>query len=181
MSLRALGLAALAALLPVTAMLPVKAWAHGPTRQKVVETIEINAPADKVWAVVGNFQDMGWHPAFAKTEGTGGNDANATRVLTTKDGGIIKETLDAYDAAKMTMKYEITEVDVKVVPVTGYESWITLKGEGDKTTVEWKGKFYRGYVNNDPPPELNDEAAVAAITGVYKSGLEALKKKLEGG
>lgn len=182
MSLRGFSLAAaFVALLPLTAMVPVKAWAHGPTRQKVVETVEINAPVDKVWAVLGNFQDMSWHPAFVKTEGTGGNDVNATRILTTKDGGKINEKLDKYDAEKKTLQYEITEVDVKVVPVTGYESWISLKGEGDKTTVEWKGKFYRGYVNNDPPPELNDDAAVAAITGVYKSGLEALKKKLEGG
>lgn len=176
MSLRALSLAAV-----IVALLPVAAWAHGPTRQKVVETIEINAPADKVWAVVSNFQDMSWHPAFPKTEGTGGNEANATRILTTKDGGKINEKLNTIDAAKKTIKYEITEVDVKVVPVTGYESWITVKGEGDKSTVEWRGKFYRGFVNNDPPPELNDDAAVAAITGVYKSGLEALKKKLEGG
>ncbi len=39
--------------------------------------------------------------------------------------------------------------------------------------------FYRGYPNNDPPPDQNDEAAVKAITGVYKSGLENLKKIVE--
>ena len=89
MSLRAFGLA-----VALVALVPVSAWAHGPTRKKIIETVEINAPIEKVWAVIGNFQDMGWHPAFAKTEGTGGNAVGATRVLTTKDGGIIKETLD---------------------------------------------------------------------------------------
>ncbi len=165
----------------VVVLMPVSASAHGPTRQKVVETVEINAPVDKVWAVIGNFQDMSWHPAFVKTEGTGGNDVGATRVLTLKDGGTINEKLVKYDAEKKTLQYEITEVDVKVVPVTGYEAWFTVKGEGDKSTVEWKSKFYRGFVNNDPPPELNDDAAVAAITGVFKAGMEALKKKIEGG
>ena len=58
----ALGLAALA-------LFPTLASAHGPSRQKVTETVEINAPADKVWAVIGNFQDMSWHPAVAKLEG----------------------------------------------------------------------------------------------------------------
>jgi len=29
--------------------------------------------------------------------------------------------------------------------------------------VEWKGAFYRGYTLNDPPPELNDEAAVKLL------------------
>jgi hypothetical protein len=177
MVLRGLSLVAAA----VVALMPVVASAHGPTRQKVVETVEINAPAAKVWEVVSNFQDMGWHPLFVKTEGTGGNDVGATRVLTTKDGGKINEKLVKFDKDKMSLQYEITEVDVKVVPVTGYEAWMTVKGEGDKSTVEWKSKFYRGFVNNDPPPELNDDAALAAITGVFKTGMEALKKKIEGG
>ena len=42
-------------------------------------------------------------------------------------------------------------------------------------------RFYRGHPNNDPPPELNDEAAVKAVTGVYKAGLEALKAKVGAG
>ena len=32
---------------------------------------------------------------------------------------------------------------------------------------------------HDPPPELNEEAALKAITGVYKSGLASLKKLVE--
>ena len=89
----ALGLVALA-------LFPTVAFAHGPTRQKVTETVEINAPADKVWAVIGNFQDMSWHPAVAKVEGKGDNDADATRVLTLASGGTIAEKLIGNDAAK---------------------------------------------------------------------------------
>ena len=47
------------------------AFAHGPSRQKVVEKIEIDAPADKVWAIVGNFQDMSWHPGGRQDRGNG--------------------------------------------------------------------------------------------------------------
>ena len=36
-------------------------------------------------------------------------------------------------------------------------------------------------MNNDPPPELNDEAAKKAVTDVYRSGLDGLKKKIEAG
>lgn len=168
----------LIALMPVVA--GTTADAHGPTRQKVTEKIEINAPADKVWATMGTFHDMGWHPAFAETEGDGGNEVGASRTLVLGSGGKIEEKLINYDAAKMMYKYEITKVDVKDVPVSNYSSMISVKGDGDKSTVTWKGAFYRGYVNNDPPPELSDEAAVKAITGVYQSGLEALKKKVEG-
>ena len=169
------------AALAFVAVLPWAASAHGPTRQKVVQSIEINAPADKVWAAIGKFQDMSWHPAIAKTEGTGDNATGAKRTLTLKSGGTIEEALMAYSAEAKSYAYEITTVDVKTLPVTNYSSSIKVSGEGGKSTVEWKGAFYRGFVNNDPPPELSDEAGVAAVTGVYKAGLEALKAKLEAG
>ena len=69
------------------------AFAHGPTRQKVTETVTINAPADKVWAVMGNFQDMSWHPAIASTKGEGGNDKDAKRTLTLKAGASSRKPL----------------------------------------------------------------------------------------
>lgn len=172
---------ALALGLAMLALFPIAASAHGPSRQKVTETVEINAPAEKVWEVIGNFQDMSWHPAIEKTEGTGGNDPKATRKLTLTSGGTIDETLVKYDPTKMMYKYEITDVDVKVLPVNNYSSFLSVKGDGDKSTVEWKGAFYRGFMNNDPPPELNDEAARKAVTGVYRSGLDALKEKIEAG
>lgn len=165
--------------LSVAAILP--AAAHGPTRQKVTETIEINAPADKVWGVIGNFQDMNWHPLIEKTEGEGGNGADATRKLILGGGAVIEEKLRSFDAEGRSYKYEITNVDVKVLPVNNYSSSLSVAEEGGKSVVTWRGAFYRGYMNNDPPDDLNDEAAVKAVTGVYKAGLEELKKTLEAG
>ncbi len=106
---------------------------------------------------------------------------DATRVLTLQSGGTITEKLIKYDADNKSYKYEITDVDVKVLPVKNYSSTLSIKGEGDKSTVEWKGAFYRGYMNNNPPPELSDEAAVKAVKGVYRGGLDALKEKVEAG
>ncbi len=179
---------ALAALL--VAVTPLAAEAHGPVRKKLTETVEINAPAEKVWAVIGNFQDMSWYPGVAKTEGKGGNEVvsqdddklNPSRRLTLADGSTIDEVLYKYDAAKMSYSYRITAVDVKVLPVTNYAGTITvIPGDGGKSTVEWRGAFYRGYPNNDPPPELNDDAAVAAVSKLYRTGLDALKATLEKG
>lgn len=172
---------AIALVLAALALLPAAAQAHGPTRQKVTEKIEINAPADKVWAAIANFQDMGWHPAVAKTDGEGGNAPGAKRRLTLKGGGEIYETLTKHDAAGRRLSYEIAQVDVKVLPVNNYSSTLSVEDAGGKSVVEWKGAFYRGFLNNDPPPELNDEAALKAVTGVYRAGLEALKKQLEAG
>ena len=165
----------------IIALLPVTALAHGSTRQKLTETVEINASPDKVWEVIGNFNDMSWHPAVGKLEGNGENTVDATRVLTLQSGGIIAEKLIKYDVENKRYKYEITDVDVKVLPVNNYSSMLSVKGEGDKSTVEWKGAFYRGFMNNNPPPELSDEAAAKAVKGVYRGGLDALKEKVEAG
>ena len=159
-----------------------KAAAHGPTRQKVTKTVTINVPPAKVWAVIKNFEDLTWHPAVEKSTGQGGNTIDATRTLTLKGGGLIEEVLYKYSEEKMSYSYRITKVDVKVLPVTNYSAHLTVKpGEGNTSLVEWKGAFYRGYPNNDPPPDLNDEAAIKAVSGVYEAGLNTLKTKLEGG
>lgn len=170
------------ALMMALMVIPGLALAHGPTRQKVTETVEISAAPDKVWAVIGNFQDMSWHPAVKKNEGKDGNAIDATRLLTLGENATIDEKLYKYSAEKMSYSYEITKVDVKVLPVTNYTSHLTVKpADGGKSIVEWKGAFYRGYPNNDPPPELNDEAAKKAVTGVYRAGLDHLKKTIEKG
>jgi hypothetical protein len=154
--------------------------AHGPTRQKMVITQEISAPPGAVWDRVKNFNDMSWHPAVVKTEGEGGNSIGATRTLTLGNGGQIHEKLEKYDDSKHSFFYRISSVDVKVLPVTNYSSWFSIKpADGGGSLVTWKGAFYRGFPNNEPPPELSDQAAKDAVKGVYESGLANLKKLLE--
>ena len=175
--MRSLTLAAVATLAVVS--IPVQA--HGPSRQKVSESVEINAPADKVWAVVGNFQDASWIPVVEKTEGKGGNEPKATRTLHLKGGATVEEELAKYDAQKKSLFYRITKVDVKVLPVNDYSSTVEVEDEGGKTKLTWKGAFYRGYMNNDPPPELNDEASKKAVADLYKASLKNVKDKVEKG
>jgi carbon monoxide dehydrogenase subunit G len=161
------------------ALLPALASAHGPTRQKVTVTQEVAAPPAEVWAHIGNFQDMSWHPAIHSSEGENGNEIDATRVLTLgEEGGpTIAEILYKYSDTekKRSYSYRITEVAVETLPVTNYSSHLTVKpGEDGGSLVEWRGAFYRGYPNNDPPENLNDAAAIAAVTGVYEAGLAAV-------
>ena len=158
-------------------VLPGLALAHGPSRQKVTLSVDVAAAPADGWAVIGDFQDMSWHPAVFSSTGEGGNAIDATRVLTlgAEGGPTISEVLYKYDAAKMSYSYRITDVKVEVLPVTNYSSHLTVTPTASGGShVEWRGAFYRGYPNNDPPPELNDEAAIAAVTGVYQAGLDAL-------
>ena len=167
------------------------ALAHGPSRQKAKETVTINASPDKVWKVMGNFQDMSWLPGVKSTTGTGGNSIDAKnndnevarRTITLDSGGVINEGLYKYDAGEHSYSYRIDKVDTKVLPVNDYSSTISVESAdgGKSSTVTWKGAFYRGYMNNDPPPDMDDAASKAAVAKIYKAGLENLKKKVEAG
>lgn len=173
---RLLGLASLACV----ACIATPALAHGPTRQKTTETITIDAPAAKVWGVIKRFDALkDWHPAVESSSADKGNEIGSVRTVKLKGGGQLIESLERYDDAQM--RYSYRAKDGGALPVTNYTSTITVTADGDnKSKVEWRGAFYRGFPNNDPPPDQNDEAAVKAVTGVYQSGLEALKKKVEG-
>jgi hypothetical protein len=170
-------------LLAVSLVVSGLAHAHGPSRQKVVKDIVISAPAAKVWGLIADFCAISkWHPAVADCACDGGNSVGAKRTLTIgKTGGPqISEELQLYDATAMTYKYKIVKTDNSVLPVTTYSAFLSVLDNGDGTSkVEWKGGFYRAYPNNNPPPELNDEAAVKAVTGVYETGLANLKKIAE--
>jgi hypothetical protein len=160
---------------------PAAAQAHGPSRQKVSETVEINAPPAKVWAVIGNFQDLKWLPAIAKSEGSKGNAVGATRHLTFVNGATMDEELDRYSADEMSYATFSAKNDVKALPVSNYSSTITVSpaAGGKSSSVEWRGAFYRGDPLNDPPPALNDDAAFAAVTKYFRTGLDGLKKRIE--
>jgi len=164
------------AVLAAAAALP--AQAHGPTRQKVVETITIAAPPAAVWAKIKNFDALkDWHPAVESSPADKTNSEGSVRQVGLKGGGALVETLERYDDA--AMRYTYRAKDGGALPVTNYTSTISVSGEGNTATVEWRGAFYRGFPNNDPPPDKNDEAAVKAVTGMYQSGLANVKKLVE--
>ena len=132
-----------------------------------------------MWAKLKNFDALkDWHPAVAESPADNGNSVGSVRQIKLKGGGDLTETLESHDDAKM--KYSYRAKDGGALPVSNYTSTISVSGEGNQSIVEWRGAFYRAYQNNDPPPEQNDDAAVKAITGVYKGGLENLKKFVEG-
>jgi len=155
------------------------AHAHGPTRQKVFESITIKASPDAVWAKVKDFTQLqGWHPAVEGSSATNGNEIGSVRTLKLKGGGEMVETLESLDEGAKKFSYRAR--DGGALPVSNYSSNLTVKAaEGGTALVEWRGAFYRKYMNNDPPKGEDDEAALSAVTGVYKSGLDNLKAVME--
>jgi mxaD protein len=157
------------------------ALAHGPTPQKVEEKIEIAAPPEKVWGMVKEFGNIAdWNPALSKSEGTGGNGANATRIITFKSGGELQEGLDYYSDKEMTYLYRLGKEKVDVLPVSSYTSELAVKpGANGGSVVSWMGRFYRADTGNEPAPDKNDAAAIKAMKDYFTAGLKGLKAKAE--
>ena len=167
---------ALAVLAATVVAAPSKA--HGPTRQKVVETVRIAAPAAVVWSRIKDFDALkGWHPAIEASPADKGNAEGSVRTLKLKGGGTLVETIESFDDAQK--KYSYRAKDGGALPVTNYTSTLSVVADGGKSVVEWRGAFYRAFPNNNPPPEQNDEAALKAVTDFYRGGLANLKKMME--
>jgi mxaD protein len=163
------------------AMLAVPLLAHGPTPQKVDETITIAAPPEAVWNLVKDFAAISaWHPDVASSAGRGGNEAGGERDVVLKSGGQLTDSLDEYEANDMTYSYRLAKENIDAIPVSFYSATLQVKpGANGGSEVEWLGRFYRADTGNEPPPEKNDEAAIAAMSKFFHDGLEGLKQKAE--
>ena len=169
------------AILGLSMLLAGAALAHGPTPQKVSETITIKAKPDAVWKLAGDFAGIkDWHPAVETSEGAKDNTDGGTRTVTLKNGGVLKESLDDYKADGFTYSYRLGDADLKALPVSSYSATLTVSPDGEGSKVEWMGRFYRGDTGNEPPENLSDAAGKEALTKYFGEGLKGLKAKVEG-
>ena len=96
----------------------------------------INAPIEKVWARIRDFNGLpGWHPGIAKSEIEGGEPANqpgCIRVLTLQDGGVVRERL--LEMSDMGHHYSYS-ILYSPLPVANYRATLRLRriSDGDRT------------------------------------------------
>jgi mxaD protein len=172
----------IAVLALVAVAAPWAVLAAAPKTLKVVETVEVKAPVSKVWATVKDFDSLDkWHPGFAKDEIVKGsnNKVGAVRSLTVKGGPTFTEQLLAFSEKSHSYKYKIT--DETALPIHNYSATITVKaGKDGMSVVSWSGSFKRKNTADNPPDAESDAGVIKFITGVYRGGLDNLKKMLEG-
>jgi mxaD protein len=153
------------------------AWANPPQTLRVVETVEVKAPLEKVWATVKDFDGLNkWHPGFAADELVSGSNGKvgAVRKLTIKDGPVITERLLAFDEAHHSYRYMITE---SPLPIAHYSSTVSVRpGQAGMTKVVWSGSFKRKNTSDNPPEAESDAGTIKLVKGVYRGGLDNLKK-----
>lgn len=152
------------------------AFAHGPTPQKVDETIQIKADPKAVWAVAGDYPGISkWDSQLSASTGD-----NKKREMTFKNGEKLVEEVDTYDPAGMTYEYRMLDPNLKAFAASSYSATLVITAKDGGSQIEWYGRVYRGDTGNEPSDDMNDDAAKAAMSTFFRAGLEGIKAKVEG-
>ena len=81
----------------------------------------------------------------------------------------------------MMVSWRVIETDNKTLPVNSYAAKIFVKSiDSNTTSITYKSGFYRGFMGNDPPTELNDENSKIKVTKFIDGNLKGLKRIAEG-
>lgn len=154
----------------------------GPTRLKVTETLALDVPPAKAWAIIGNFQDMSWDADALSTTGTGGNVPDqARRTIMLKGGTSLGESLYKYDAAAMSYSYHIDKIDLARLPLQNVSATLEVVAEegGAKSVIRWRSAFYRYLSANEGAPDAADAKATQAMRAYLRSAFDGLKVKAD--
>ena len=148
---------------------------------RVEHSIIINAPADRVWAVAGDFVGLDhWYPLIDSSKLILGKNrvVGCIREITRLNGTKVEEKLTEYDASLMTLTYTYAGGQ----PMSSdYFATLTVTDAGDgRSSVVWKARFKRlAYSTDEPPPGQDDATPVNALNKAYPLGLQNLKKVVE--
>jgi len=141
---------------------------------KVYTSSVIEAPADRVWAAVRDFNGLPkWHPLIRDSRIE--NDAASDRVgcirnFSLKDGGNIREQLLTLSDFDLSCSYSILE---SPMGVSNYIATLKLTPitDGERCFIEWSAEF-------DCAPERERELADLVGNGVFQSGFDSLKRQV---
>jgi len=131
--------------------------------QTVVESVELAAPPDAVWSVIGGF-NLEWHPRVARVDLTGIGVGQLRRIKTL-EGKDIVERLEAIDDARRFYRYTL----VTGVPASRYTGTLEVKSRGSGSVASWRVEFL---ADNQPHTEVR-----IIVSTLVKTGLGILKSR----
>ena len=147
------------------------------TLQKVVRSTVIDAPIERVWQVLRDFNSHDrWHDVVETSRIEGGersDQVGCVRSFALRDGNRIREQLLALSDDEHRSTYCIVEA---TVPLLRYVATLTLKRvtDGDRTFWHWESTFAT-------PPGRERELSAMVARDVYEAGFENLRRHLLGG
>jgi NADPH:quinone reductase len=142
--------------------------------QKVVRSTVIDAPIERVWAVLRDFNSHDqWHDAvdMSRIEANERSDqVGCIRSFTLQDGNRIREQLLTLDDKHYKSTYCIVDA---TVPLQRYVATITLKPvtDGQRTFWHWESSFAA-------PAGRERELRDMVAQGVYEAGFDNLRRHL---
>jgi NADPH:quinone reductase len=143
--------------------------------QKVVRSTVIDAPIERVWAVLRDFNSHDqWHDVVESSRIEGnerGDQVGCVRSFTLKDGNRIREQLLTLSDTEHRSTYCIVEA---TVPLQRYVATVTLKPvtDGNRTFWHWESTFAT-------PPGRERELRDMVAQGVYEAGFANLRRYLQ--
>lgn len=142
---------------------------------RVLVSSVIEAPADRAWATIRDFDAVAdWLPFVASSpldEGDAPTAVGAVRTVTQTDGGVFREVLVAHSDADRTYSYTFVG---SPIPVRNHRTTLALRPitDGDRTLGEWSSRFE---IAPDREAEL-----VGLMERNFLAGLRALDSRLRG-
>jgi NADPH:quinone reductase len=142
--------------------------------QRVVRSTIIDAPIERVWAVLRDFNSHDqWHAVVDKSlieRSEASDQVGCIRNFTLKDGNHIREQLLSLDDRHYKSTYCIVQASV---PLRNYVATISLKPvtDGQRTFWHWESSFAT-------PAGQEKELRELVAQGVYESGFENLRRHL---
>jgi len=135
----------------------------------------VNAPAEKVWAIIRRFDAVvDWLPFVKSSPIEDGGDptrVGCIRVLTQTDGEVFREVLVALSDAERSYSYTFVS---SPVPVRNHQTTLHVLSitDGDRSYVEWSSRF-------DIDPEYEAQL-VDLMNRNFLAGLRNLAEKFGG-
>jgi hypothetical protein len=133
---------------------------------EVTRTLDV--PTDALWRLVSAFGDMSWVPGDPKIE-IRGEGVGQLRIIH-RPGGQIHEQLTSLDEEARTLTYVVPQGNP--VPVTDYESRMTVSDDGGKGRLTWWCRF--------EPAGVSEEEAASDFEKRYHGVMAAIEAHLKG-
>ena len=131
-------------------------------------SLQVNADADTVWALIGPFCSLSdWHPVVGSC--TVNDETPPVRTIITADGSAtFTEREVARDDAAHSYAYAIL---TGPLPVIDYVATLAVTDTAPGvSTVSWSSHY--------TTPEGMDDAAAAALIGIYEAGFAGITARL---
>jgi len=131
--------------------------------QTAVDSVELAASPDKVWALIGDF-GAAWQPLIAdiNTVGTG---VGQIRTIETVDGKRIIERLEAIDNSARSYRYAM----LGGIQATDYTGTLSVAPKGTGSLVQWQVQYWA-----DGQPDI---VIKTVVTTLLRTSLESLKTR----